>query len=164
MDAFLLKILPLAFFHHSPRQRKFTGTVTLWSPSSSKYLASILTSRTMVKSISVTSCGNYFAAGSVDRVVSIWDVRMMKELRRFLASTTPAHLTFSQRNKLAVGLGAVCDVFEDNVVQSGADVQIGDPYMTHRAPAGISGMQFCPYEDVLGVSHGKGSVCQSRFC
>merc|ERR1712228_459693 len=80
----------------------------------------------------------------------------MKELRRLRTSTTPAHLTFSQRNKLAVSLGSVCDVFEESVIQSGVDVVVGDPYMTHRASANISGMQFCPYEDVLGVSHGKG--------
>ena len=59
------------------------GTVTLWSPSSSKYLASLLTNRSAVKSLSVTSCGNYFAAGSVDRIVSVWDIRAMKELRNF---------------------------------------------------------------------------------
>jgi len=131
------------------------GTVSLWSPASSKYLASILTNRCGVKSVSVTSCGNYFAAGSVDRVVSIWDARMMKELRQFRLATTPAQLTFSQRSKLAVGIGSVCNVFSESVIQTGADVKI-EPYMTHRASANVSGMQFCPYEDVLGLSHGKG--------
>ena len=71
-------------------------------------------------------------------------------------STTPAHLSFSQRNKLAVGLGSVCDVFSETVIDSGSDIVIGDPYMTHRASATISAMQFCPYEDVLGISHATG--------
>ena len=134
--------------------------MSLWSPNSSQYLASLLTSRTAVKSISVTSCGNYLAAGSVDRVVSLWDLRMMKEMRRIRTSTTPAHLSFSQRNKLAVGLGSVCDVFTESLVDSGGadDVDVQQPFMTHRLGANISGLQFCPYEDVLGVSHGKGYV------
>lgn len=131
------------------------GTVSLWSPSSSKCLASVLTNRCAVKSVTATSCGNYFAAGSVDRTVSIWDVRMMKELRKFRLLTTPAQMTFSQRSKLAVGLNAFCHVFGEDVIQTGSDVNV-KPYMTHRADARISGMQFCPFEDVLGLSHEKG--------
>ena len=133
------------------------GTVSLWSPASSKYLASVLTSRCGVRSVAVTSCGNYLAAGSVDRVVSIWDVRAMKELRQFRLQTTPGHLSFSQTSKLGVGLGRVCNVFGEEIIVSGSDVKI-EPYMTHGADGNISGMQFCPYEDVLGLSHDNGCV------
>ena len=30
------------------------------------------------------------------------------------------------------------------------------PYPVHKAPTTISGLQFCPYEDVLGMGHGEG--------
>ncbi|MGH0181740.1 UNVERIFIED_CONTAM: hypothetical protein FKN15_007557 [Acipenser sinensis] len=33
---------------------------------------------------------------------------------------------------------------------------VSRPYMAHRAPGRVWGVQFCPYEDVLGIGHGDG--------
>jgi U3 small nucleolar RNA-associated protein 7 len=128
------------------------GTVTFWSPSSQKALASVLTNRCAVRSLASTSCGTYIATGSVDRTVSIWDIRMMKELQSYRTSTVPSHLAFSQRNQLAVSLGLVLDVYPNNAIQE----RVTSPYMTQRLPSPISGLEFCPYEDVLGVTHRTG--------
>lgn len=39
------------------------------------------------------------------------------------------------------------------------DVRTGgasNPYMTYKADGGVTDMQFCPYEDILGVSTYRG--------
>ena len=33
---------------------------------------------------------------------------------------------------------------------------VTSPYMTHTMPSSIHGLQFCPFEDVLGVGHSNG--------
>ena len=36
--------------------------------------------------------------------------------------------------------------------------QASRPYLKHHCPGLITDLQFCPYEDVLGVGHTKGVV------
>lgn len=127
------------------------GTVSFWSPASSKYLATVLCGHGAVKAITSSHCGNYFATSGMGRVVAIWDVRMMSEMRRLKHGQVASQISFSQTNKLAVAFGPVLNIYPENVIQEEAR-----PFLTHRVTSPVTGLQFCPFEDVLGVSHGDG--------
>ncbi|XP_064616525.1 WD repeat-containing protein 46-like [Liolophura sinensis] len=127
------------------------GTVTMWSPNIKEPLVTMLCHPGGVRSIDVDRKGNYLATSGTDRTIKIWDLRTFKMLQSYKVGAGASHLSFSQREILAAGIGNVVEVYEDCCRN-----QVSSPYLTHRLHAGIRGMQFCPFEDVLGVGHGQG--------
>jgi U3 small nucleolar RNA-associated protein 7 len=91
------------------------------------------------------------ATAGIDRSLKIWDLRTYKALYSYKVSAGPGSLAFSQRGLLAAGMGNVVEVYQGIV-----DRQITAPYMMHKLNAPVANLQFCPYEDVLGVGYGKG--------
>lgn len=78
---------------------------------------------------------------------------------RVLLPTPGKSLAMSQRGLLAVSFGPHLRIFRNAL---GAE-PVGAPYMTNLYPAEpIERLCFCPYEDVLGVSHTGGKSC--FFC
>ena len=45
----------------------------------------------------------------------------------------------------------LCQVYQDCIRQT-----VTKPYMVHNLTSSVNSLQFCPYEDVLGVGHGNG--------
>ena len=127
------------------------GTVALWSPNEDKPLVKMLANESSISGIDISGDGTYMATAGTNRTVKIFDLRTYKCLVESRVPSSPTCITFSQSGILAVSMG--------NVVQSYRDLTKQDskkPYLRHRLPSRVSGIQFCPYEDVLGVAHETG--------
>ncbi|XP_013394449.1 WD repeat-containing protein 46-like isoform X2 [Lingula anatina] len=127
------------------------GTVSLWSPNVKEPLVKMLCHGGGVRSVAVNNKGMYMATSGVDRYLKIWDMRMFKPLQNYRISAGAGHLAFSQKDVLAAGIGNVVEVYQDCCRHT-----MTKPYLSHRLRSPVANLQFCPYEDVLGVGHGNG--------
>ncbi|XP_038063654.1 WD repeat-containing protein 46-like [Patiria miniata] len=127
------------------------GTVTLWSPTVREPVVKMLCHKAAVRALAIDSKGLYMATAGTDRQLKIFDVRTYKPLQVYRVSRGAGDLSFSQRGLLAASLCNVVEVYKDCCTTT-----IDKPYMRHTLGCPISGLSFCPYEDVLGVTHSKG--------
>ncbi|KAM6183512.1 WD repeat-containing protein 46 [Erethizon dorsatum] len=131
------------------------GVVSLWSPSVQEPLAKILCHRGGIQAVAVDSTGTYMATSGLDHQLKVFDLR--GTFQPLGARTLPqgaGHLAFSQRGLLAAGMGDVINIW---VGQGKASLpSLEQPYLTHRLAGPVHGLQFCPFEDVLGVGHSGG--------
>ncbi|PNF27447.1 WD repeat-containing protein 46 [Cryptotermes secundus] len=128
------------------------GIVTMWSPNVKEPLSKMLCHQHPLQSLAIDSQGQYMATAAVDRTLKIWDVRKLEgPLQQYKLHAVASNLAFSQRGLLAIGMGNVVEVYRD-CCQRPAD----RPYLRHRLFKRIGNMQFCPYEDVLGVASDSG--------
>lgn len=127
------------------------GTVSLWSPNSREPLVRMLCHRGAVRSIAIDKHGTYMATGGMDRQLKIFDLRTYKPLQSYRVSFGAGEMCFSQRGLLAAACNNVVEVYKDccSTTQE-------SPYMMHKLRHPVTNMGFCPYEDVLGVTHANG--------
>ncbi|XP_036908629.1 WD repeat-containing protein 46 isoform X2 [Sturnira hondurensis] len=131
------------------------GTVSLWSPAMKEPLAKILCHRGGVRAVAVDSTGTHMATSGLDHQLKIFDLR--GTYQPLSARTLPqgaGHLAFSQWGLLAAGMGDVVNIWAGQ--GKGSPPSLEKPYLTHRLSGHVHGLQFCPYEDVLGVGHSGG--------
>ncbi|XP_073242728.1 WD repeat-containing protein 46-like [Porites lutea] len=130
----------------------YNGTVTLWAPNTKDPLVKMLCHRGPVQAIAVDNRGLYMATSGLDGQMKIWDVRTYKQLQAYYTPTPASCLAISQKGMLAVGFGPNIQIWRDAFT-----VKQKSPYMSHLFPScTVHGMQFCPFEDVLGVGHSQG--------
>lgn len=127
------------------------GSVSMWSPNVDKPLARILCHVHPIRSIAIDSSGLYLATASMDRSLKIYDVRTYKCLQSYKLGAAAGFLDFSQMGMLGVGLGNVVEVYKDCCRR-----KTTAPYMRHRTTTTVSDVQFCPYEDILGIGYSSG--------
>ena len=133
------------------------GTVTLWSPASSKYLVKFLCHRgASVQSLAMDLAGRTMVTGGVDRQVKVWDLRnTYRELHSyFTVAGPPTSLDISQKGILGIGHAGHTTFWSASALKR----KEKDPYMHHAIPGGgpIETLRFRPYEDVCGIGHAKG--------
>ena len=96
-------------------------------------------------------------------------LRTYKQLRSIKLKAGASSLTFSQKNYIAASLRNEVTVYNNDIVELGSTNKIDDEeqlvelfndqnvYLKHRLTnVSIQNLQFCPYEDVLGIGHGNG--------
>ncbi|KFM78804.1 WD repeat-containing protein 46, partial [Stegodyphus mimosarum] len=127
------------------------GSVSMWSPNVDKPLIRMLCHAHPIRSIAIDSKGLYMATASMDRSMKIYDVRTFKCLQSYKLGAAAGFLDFSQLGLLSVGLGNVVEVYKDCCTQT-----VKAPYLRHKTTSTISDLQFCPYEDVLGIGYNSG--------
>nr|XP_045621257.1 WD repeat-containing protein 46-like [Procambarus clarkii] len=128
------------------------GTVSMWTPNSREAVASILCHPHPIKAVDVDPTGRYMATAGVDRLLKIWDARNLGDcLQSYSIGSGASSVQFSQKGLLAISMGNIVEIYR-NVTTGGAST----PYMRHKSGAIITDMQFCPYEDVLGISTYQG--------
>uniref|UniRef100_A0A915DZQ5 BING4 C-terminal domain-containing protein n=1 Tax=Ditylenchus dipsaci TaxID=166011 RepID=A0A915DZQ5_9BILA len=127
------------------------GCVSMWSPNSKQPLVELFTHHAAVRGIAVEESGTYMATTGLDRHMRIWDLRTYKQLHSYVMPVSYGEVAFSQRKYVAAATGSVVQVFKDAHMG-----QAKTPYMQHYCPSVVSDLQFCPYEDVLGVGHEHG--------
>jgi len=127
------------------------GTVTMWTPNMKEPAAKMLVHRQPVRAVAVDRSGNYMATSATDRTLKIWDIRAFKCLHEYKIGSGASSLKFSQKNLLAVSFGNLVEVYQDPTKSD-----IKHPYLKHQLFKSVADIEFCPYEDVLGIGHGGG--------
>ncbi|XP_071979709.1 WD repeat-containing protein 46 isoform X4 [Engystomops pustulosus] len=127
------------------------GTVSLWSPTVKEPLVKMICHNGAVRALSVDRTGMYMATSGTDKKMTIYDLRTYKPLSSCYLPLGAGTLCHSQTGLLAAGVGNIVQVYKDTHVTAPRS-----PYMCLSVTPPIHGLQFCPYEDVLGVGHGGG--------
>ncbi|CAJ1084939.1 WD repeat-containing protein 46 [Xyrichtys novacula] len=127
------------------------GTVSLWSPNQKEPLVKMLCHQGNVRSVAVDKSGTYMVTSGMDKKLKVYDIRAFKPLKSYFLPAGASCLSLSQRGLLSAATGDIVQVYRD--VWS---TPVTKPYMAHRAQGAVWGLQFCPFEDVLGVGHGDG--------
>ena len=138
-----------------------TGSVTMWSPIASKPLATIFSHRGGVKAISFAPHGRWYATAGADGLVKLWDTRIFRELAQFRIPTVPVSLAVSQRELVALAFGATVQVWQPpngiSERSKNLPVLVEKPYMMETfSGKRVTGLDFCPFEDILSVCHEQG--------
>lgn len=120
------------------------GVVSLWCPSAREPLAHVSCHNTPISALTVAP-NHTFLTSDYNRTVKVWDTRNLGEClstQKFRSSIT--QINVSQKGMIALALGTVCEIYQKELSEQ--------PYLRYPLSGNIKGMQFCPYEDVLGLS------------
>lgn len=129
------------------------GTVSMWSPNNNRPLASMLCHPALVKGLTISIDGNYFVTTGIDRTIKIWDLRNNFDcVKQHNVPYVPDSAHLSQLGILSVAGGKIVNIYK-NACKSGAELT---PYLRHNVGHVINNLNFCNYEDVLGVAHQGG--------
>ncbi|KAF3048158.1 Small subunit (SSU) processome component [Didymella heteroderae] len=133
------------------------GLVTLWSPNSASPLVKLLPHHGPVRSLAVDKSGTYMVSTSQDRRMSVWDIRMFREIHTHHLRVPGTSLSISDRNLTAVGYGTQVNIYKPEIFTSNPDLVLPTPYMAWGGEGISTGrVRFCPFEDILGIGHEKG--------
>ncbi|XP_037914609.1 WD repeat-containing protein 46, partial [Hermetia illucens] len=129
------------------------GVVSMWSPTVREPLAKVLVHSTPMTAIAVDPKGMHLATGGLDRSLKVWDIRKLSgPLAVYKCGMAVNEIDISQKGVLAFSTGNICEMYKQTVMES----ENPSPYLRERVNDYVYGLRFCPYEDVLGVSTGKG--------
>ncbi|KAL8719500.1 MAG: hypothetical protein Q9225_003490 [Loekoesia sp. 1 TL-2023] len=134
------------------------GTVTLWSPNSTTPLVKLLAHRGPVRSAAIDRSGHYMVSTGADLRMSVWDIRQFREVNNCFLRQPGSTVHISDRDLTAVGWGTQVSVWKGLFNRAVEDQEkIQSPYMSWGGEGRrIERVRWCPFEDVLGVSHDKG--------
>ena len=89
--------------------------------------------------------------------MSVWDVRMFKEMYQTHLRVPGTTLSISDRNLTAVGHGTQVNIYKPEIFTHNPDLVLPTPYMAWGGEGLSTGrVRFCPFEDILGIGHEKG--------
>jgi len=93
-----------------------------------------------------------------DLKMSVWDIRMFKEVNSYFTRQPATSVAISDRGLTAVGWGTQTSIWRGLYSKSSLDQEkIKSPYMAWGGEGKrIERVRWCPFEDVLGVSHNEG--------
>lgn len=135
------------------------GTVSLWSPNSTAPHVKIQAHAGPVRSVAIDRLGRYMLSSGQDLRLKLWDIRMFKEVHAYHTHNPSASIAISDRGLAAVGDGTAATIWKDlfNTSQTPEPDKVQSPYM-NWGPYGkrIENLRWCPFEDVLGISHNAG--------
>ncbi|RKF83785.1 putative U3 small nucleolar RNA-associated protein 7 [Golovinomyces cichoracearum] len=134
------------------------GTVTLWSPNSTTPLAKILAHRGPVRAISINREGRYMVSTGQDLKMSVWDIRTFKEVNTYTTRQPATSVAISDRDLTVVGWGTQTSIWRGLFSKSSSGYEkVKSPYMSWGGEGKrIERVKWCPFEDILGVSHDQG--------
>ncbi|KAI8916747.1 NUC141 domain-containing protein [Powellomyces hirtus] len=128
------------------------GTVSLWAPTISTPLVKMLCHKGPVQAVAVDRGGIHMATTGLDGQMKLWDLRTYKCLHAYYTKTPASTLAISHQGLLGVGYGPNISIWKDAFREKQKE-----PYMSHLCAGNtIHEIQFCPYEDVLGIGHSGG--------
>jgi U3 small nucleolar RNA-associated protein 7 len=135
------------------------GAVTLWSPNSTTPLVKLLAHHGPVRSLAMDREGRYMVSAGSDMKMAVWDIRTFKPLSTYFLRQPGASVDISDRNLTAVGWGTQTSVWRGLFDKARPDQseKIQSPYLGWGGEGQrIERVKWCPFEDVLGISHDKG--------
>lgn len=113
----------------------------------------MLCHRGPISDLVVDRGGYTMTTSGEDGLVSIWDIRTYKKIRSYYAKKSVDRMAISQTGLIATCAGPHVQIWKDFKADT-----TDEPYMTYQLPKGgkIRYLQFCPYEDILGIGHEYG--------
>jgi U3 small nucleolar RNA-associated protein 7 len=135
------------------------GAVTLWSPNSTTPLVKLLAHHGPVRSLTMDREGRYMVSAGSDMKMAVWDIRTFKPLSTYFLRQPGASIDISERNLTAVGWGTQVSVWRGLFDRARPDQseKIQSPYLGWGAEGQkVERVKWCPFEDILGISHDKG--------
>ncbi|KAH8811542.1 WD40-repeat-containing domain protein [Xylogone sp. PMI_703] len=134
------------------------GTVTLWSPNSTTPLVKLLAHRGPVRSLAVDREGRYMVSTGQDMKMAVWDIRMFKEVNNYFTRQPASSVSISDEGLTAVGWGTQTSIWRGLFTKASLDQEkIQSPYMAWGGEGKrIERVRWCPFEDILGISHDAG--------
>lgn len=134
------------------------GTVTLWSPNSSTPLVKLLAHRGPVRSMAIDREGRYMVSAGQDLRMAVWDIRMFREVNNYFLHRPGSSVAISDRGLTAVGWGTQTTTWKGLFDKAKEDQEkVKAPYMGWGADGRrVERVRWCPFEDVLGISHDQG--------
>ena len=93
-----------------------------------------------------------------DMKMSVWDIRMFKEVNSYFTRQPASSVSISDRGLTAVGWGTQSSIWRGLFTKHASDQEkIQSPYMAWGGEGKrIERVRWCPFEDVLGISHDAG--------
>lgn len=139
------------------------GTVSLWSPNSTEALVKMQANTGAVRSIAVDRSGHYMLTGGQDSRLKLWDIRALKEVHNYSTRQPATSISISDRGLAAIATGTSVTIWKD-LFSSSANAsdprKVQSPYLNYHSSLGAQvkphRLQFCPFDDILGVSHAAG--------
>jgi U3 small nucleolar RNA-associated protein 7 len=97
------------------------------------------------------------AAGQ-DLKMSVWDIRMFKEVNSYFTRQPASSISISDTGLTAVGWGTKTSIWRGLFSKHSLDQEkIQSPYMSWGGEGrAVERVRWCPFEDILGISHDKG--------
>lgn len=134
------------------------GTVTLWSPNSSEPLVKLLAHRGPVRSLAMDRVGRYMVSTGQDQRMAVWDIRMFKEVNNYYTHQPASSVDISDNGLTAVGWGTSCTIWKGLYdINAPVQTKVQSPYMAWGGEGKkMERVQWCPFEDVLGLGHDAG--------
>lgn len=134
------------------------GTVGLWSPNATEPLVKLQTHRGPVRAISIDREGRYMCTAGQDLKMGVWDLRMYREVNNYFLRQPGSTVAISDRNLVGVGWGTQVSVWKGLFDKHRDDQEkVQSPYMVYGGEGRrIESLKWCPFEDVLGISHNQG--------
>jgi U3 small nucleolar RNA-associated protein 7 len=134
------------------------GTVTLWSPNSQDPLVKLLAHKGPVRSIGIDREGRYMVSAGSDMKMAVWDIRNFKPVNTYFMRQPGTSIAISDRNLTAIGWGTQVSIWRGLFDKAKEDQEkVQSPYMAWGGEGQrVERVRWCPFEDILGVSHDKG--------
>eukprot|EP00672_Neobodo_designis_P017623 CAMPEP_0174835126 /NCGR_PEP_ID=MMETSP1114-20130205/5247_1 /TAXON_ID=312471 /ORGANISM="Neobodo designis, Strain CCAP 1951/1" /LENGTH=616 /DNA_ID=CAMNT_0016069071 /DNA_START=40 /DNA_END=1890 /DNA_ORIENTATION=- len=130
------------------------GVVKMWSPTVEDPVVQLKAHKGAVKDAVFHPEGRFALTIGVDNKLKIWDTRTLRTLEEYGMNYAVDSIDVSAKGIVAIGGGTGIQFWKDLFTTS----RPRGPYMKHSIGYGniVNNVQFCPYEDVLGVGHSKG--------
>ncbi|KAK5584023.1 hypothetical protein RB653_005630 [Dictyostelium firmibasis] len=129
-----------------------TGIVQMWIPKSRNPIVKIHCHKSPITSMAVSLSGNHLVTSGLDGMIKIFDLRnTYEEMHSFATRFTPNAISLSDTNVLAVAGDKKTFIWKNPF-----DTSIKEPYLVHQNPSYARNVQFCPFEDVLGIGTESG--------
>ena len=134
------------------------GTVSLWSPNTTTPLVKLLAHKGPVRTMAIDREGRYMVSAGQDMKMSVWDIRTFREVNNYFLRQPGSSVAISDRGLVGIGWGTQISVWKGLFNKSKEEQdKIQSPYMAWGGEGRrIERLRWCPYEDVLGISHDQG--------
>jgi U3 small nucleolar RNA-associated protein 7 len=135
------------------------GTVSMWSPNSTTPLVKIQAHAGPVRTAAIDRSGHYMLSGGQDLRLKLWDIRALKEVHSYNTFHPASSISVSDRGLAAVAAGTAVTIWKDvfNTSTTLSPSKIQSPYLNWgNNGRRIERVNFCPFEDILGISHNAG--------
>ncbi|EXJ54193.1 hypothetical protein A1O7_09530 [Cladophialophora yegresii CBS 114405] len=135
------------------------GTVSLWSPNSTDALIKMQSNSGPVRSIAVDRSGHYMLCGGQDLRLKLWDIRALKEVHSYTTRQPASSIDISDRGLAAVATGTGVTIWKDlfTAIPSHEPEKVQSPYLNWGNDGQrVERVRFCPFDDILGISHAGG--------